>query len=765
MQNVRYIIKNIDENTFSSSFVLIDEVMGSAVIKKTDEKTFEVSNIFIKEEYRRFKHGSKILSAAFSEVKKLGGETLFAEAPAELLPFFEKNGFEKCGVTYKKDGARYIKVEKSFVFDGCMWLSFNKELEAAIVKKSFNYTHTHDKNRVYLTVSALGFSEIFVNGKSVSDRLFAPAWSNYNARDLSVLCYPIFDTLTYRVYYERFDITDLLVDGKNTVVFHIGGGWYCQHESRNEGINKYGFLKLCFKITQDGEIIAKSDGDTLFTKSFITRANIYFGETQDLRRGNYDFSTEPTFGEWKKCDEDAAPLSLFRLSNYPEDRVVRRLYPKCIFRRGDYAIYDIGENVAGFPVIRFKDGAALDERCLLRFAEELKSDGSLDFHYSGGRGRMQCEEYIYDGSCKAALHQHFTWHGARYFEVLGEAEVLEYCVAHTDIKKIISFKSSEPVLQWIFDAFIRTQLDNIHCSVPSDCPHRERLGYTGDGQLASRAVMTCFDAEALYRKWLDDIADSQDIFSGHVEHTAPFYGGGGGPGGWGGAMVFVPYNFYEFYGDKTVLEKYYPNMLLYLDYMESHSENSLVVRGEKGGWCLGDWCAPHNKNCLPEPFVNTYFYIRALMCVIEISKILKKDSSVLQERAERIKKAFLEKYFDEKSGTFFGSVEAADAFGFDLGLGNEKTLENIVEKYEKLGEFDTGIFGTYVLIKTLCENGEKKLAKKLLTSNGENSFYNMMKHGATTLWENWDGCDSRNHPMFGAVTEFIVKYFNEVTNY
>ena len=91
MQNVRYIIKNIDENTFSSSFVLIDEVMGSAVIKKTDEKTFEVSNIFIKEEYRRFKHGSKILSAAFSEVKKLGGETLFAEAPAELLPFFEKS--------------------------------------------------------------------------------------------------------------------------------------------------------------------------------------------------------------------------------------------------------------------------------------------------------------------------------------------------------------------------------------------------------------------------------------------------------------------------------------------------------------------------------------------------------------------------------------------------------------------------------------------------------------------------------------------------
>lgn len=759
MQNVKYVINNIGENTFSSDFVLIDEVMGSAVIKKKDEKTFEILSLFVKEPYRRFHHGSKIISNALEQVKKLGGETLFAELPAELLPFFEKNGFAKCGVTYNKDGARYIKVEKSFVFDGCMWLSFNEECEAAIVKKKFEISP--DGQKVYLTAATLGFCEIFVNGKSVSDRLFAPAWSNYNERDLSVLCYPIFDTLTYRVYYERFDITELLKNGENTVVFHIGGGWYCQHESRNEGINKYGFLKLCFKVTANGETVAKSDDDTYFAKSFVTRASIYFGEVQDLRLGNFDFSKEPTSGEWKKCDKAAAPLSLLRLYSYPKDRVVRTITPKCIFKRGDYAVYDIGENIAGFPVIKFKDGAAQDERCLLRFAEELDESGSLNFHYSGGRGRMQCEEYIYDGSYNGELCQHFTWHGARYFDVLGEAEVLEYRVTHTDIKKKVEFKSSDRILQWIFDAFIRTQLDNIHCSVPSDCPHRERLGYTGDGQLVSRAVMTCFEAEGLYRKWLDDIADSQDIYSGHVEHTAPFYGGGGGPGGWGGAIVFVPYNFYEFYGDKGILEKYYPNMLIYLDYMESHSENSLVVRGEKGGWCLGDWCAPGNKNRLPEPFVNTYFYIKALVLTTEISKILGRDACELEKRCARIKKAFLDNYFDEKSGSFFGSVEAADAFGFDLFPEKSKAFDNIVEKYEKLGEFDTGIFGTYVLIKTLCENGKKELAKKLLTSRGENSFYNMMKHGATTLWENWDGCDSRNHPMFGAITEFLVKYFNE----
>ena len=337
----------------------------------------------------------------------------------------------------------------------------------------------------------------------------------------------------------------------------------------------------------------------------------------------------------------------------------------------------------------------------------------------------------------------------------------EYRVVHTDIKPIVKFKSSNETLQWIFDAYMRTQMQNIHCCVPSDCPHRERLGYTGDGQLTVNSVMTCFDAEGLYRKWLQDIADCQDIYSGHVQHTAPFYGGGGGPGGWGGAMVIVPYAFYKHYGDKEIIEKYYPNMLMYFDYLEEHSENGLVVREEVGGWCLGDWCSPEDRNLIPEPFVNTYFYLKTLSMAIEISEVLGKPAKELKTRYEKVKKAFLDKYYDKKTGTFCGSAEACDAYGYDLGFGNEKTLKAIVDKYTKLGEFDTGIFGTDILIRTLCENGHKDLAFNLLTSEKENTFYNMKKQGATTLWENWNGAYSHSHPMFGAVVEYIVKYFNE----
>ena len=642
-------------------------------------------------------------------------------------------------------------------FGEAQWLTFGAETEAVIAEKQFVVDETVGTT---LTVTGLGFCEIYVNGINAAERLCAPAWTNYLPTDTAHMSYPIFDTMTYRILYEEIDITPFLKKGKNQVVFHIGGGWFCQHESRNEGVKPYGTLMLCFQITQNGVSIAKSDAQVLWKKSFITRQNIYFGEKQDLRIGGYDFS-KPDSGEAARAHATpvAAPAAILSRQDCPEDRVIRTVYPKEVFRKGDYAIYDIGENVSGYPVVEF-DGTEQDEVISLRFAEELDADGALDFSFTGGCHRIQREEYIYDGKA-AFAHQHFTWHAGRYFDMIGNAKVSAFHVVHTDLKQKAVFRSSDPVLQWIFDSFIRTQLNNSHCSIPSDCPHRERLGYTGDGQLTSNAVMDCFEAESFYRKWIRDIADCQDIHNGHVQHTAPFYGGGGGPGGWGGAIVFVPYNFYQHYKDRALLETYYPNMLSYLDYMDKHSENGLVVREEKDGWCLGDWCSPENRNLLPPAFVNTFFFLRALNCVTEIAGILGKDATALAEKKERVTAAFLKNYYDEATGTFYHSVEAADAYGYALGLGDARTLEALVKKYTALGAFDSGIFGTYFIIGVLCENGHKEVAKQLLTSKKENTFYHMMSHGATTLWESWEGRDSRDHPMFGAVVEYLIKYFNE----
>ncbi len=730
-------------------------VIGCGSVVNNANGEFEIYKIAVKEHYRNFGLGKKIFELLKAYAIDNGAQKLVAVCRTNALWFVEKNGLAKSGVPV--DG--YIKCEKNLVFQGARWVQFGGEIHSVIARCDFV---ADKKAPTELVVSGLGFCDIYINGKCISDRVLAPAWTNYVRSSTHTMEYPIFDTMTNRILYERIDASRFIKKGKNIIVFHIGGGWFTQRECINEGVKSYGDLMLCFKLTQGDKILAKSDEFTKYKKSFVQRANLYYGEDQDARVGGYDFAdvSESVEG-WSNARVIPDPISLLQEQDCLPDKIIRKLKPKCIFRRGDYAVYDIGENITGYPVIEFDERAYTGDGCTIRFAEELNDDGSLAFHSAGGEFRMQKDTFVYDNRCKE-FYPRFTWHGARYFDVLGRVRVKEYRVTHTDMKPIVKFKSSNETLQWIFDSYIRTQLSNVHGCVPSDCPHRERLGYTGDGQLTADVVMTCFDAEKMYRKWMQDIADCQDIYTGHVQHTAPFYGGGGGPGGWGGAMVIVPYIFYKHYGDKGVLEQYYPNMLMYLDYLKSHSEGGIVTREELGGWCLGDWCSPKDRNLIPEPFVNTYFHLKTLAMTIEIGELLGKPVKELKARYQQVKKAFTDKYYDKKTSTFYGSVEACDAYGYDLGLGNEKTLEAIVNKYEKLGQFDTGIFGTDILLRTLCENGHTDLAFKLLTNEKENSFYNMKKHGATTLWENWDGAHSHSHPMFGAVVKYIVEYFNEI---
>lgn len=749
-----YAKSELDEAAKHVAYSINGVVIGCGSVAHLGNGEYEIYKIAVKKNYRKFNLGEKIFDLLKAFALENNAKKIVAVCRTDALWFAEKNGLAKCGVPV--DG--FIRCEKNLVFQGARWVQFGGEIHSVIARCDFV---ADKKAPAELVVSGLGFCDIYINGKCISDRVLAPAWTNYVKSSTETMEYPIFDIMTNRILYERIDVSRFIKKGKNTIVFHIGGGWFTQRECINEGVKSYGDLMLCFKLTQGDNILAKSDEAVKYKKSFVQRANIYYGEDQDARVGGYDFTdiSECT-DSWADADVICDPLSVLQEQDCLPDKIIRKLKPKCIFRRGDYAVYDIGENVTGYPVIEFNEGTYIGDGCTIRFAEELKDDGTLAFHSAGGEFRMQKDTFIHDNKCKE-YYPRFTWHGARYFDVFGRVTVKEYRVSHTDMKPIVKFKSSNETLQWIFDAYIRTQLSNVHGCVPSDCPHRERLGYTGDGQLTADVVMTCFDAEKMYRKWMQDIADCQDIYTGHVQHSAPFYGGGGGPGGWGGAIVIVPYTFYKHYGDKAVLEKYYPNMLMYLGYLDSHSDNGIVMREELGGWCLGDWCSPKDRNLIPEPFVNTYFYLKAFEMTIEIAELIGKPSKDLKVRYKDVKKVFMDKYYDKKTSTFYGSVEACDAYGYDLGFGDEKTLEAIVDKYEKLGEFDTGIFGTDILLRTLCESGHKDLAFKLLTNEKENSFYNMKKQGATTLWENWDGAHSHSHPMFGAVVKYLVEYFNE----
>ena len=252
--------------------------------------------------------------------------------------------------------------------------------------------------------------------------------------------------------------------------------------------------------------------------------------------------------------------------------------------------------------------------------------------------------------------------------------------------------------------------------------------------------------------------------NGHVQHTAPFMGGGGGPAGWGGAIAVVPYEMYKIYGDKETFRRYLPKILRYFDYLDSRSSGGLVCREEEGGWCLGDWCPPEQIT-ICEPFVNTALYVKQMMMTKEASEAIgeSETAAMLEKRIEEKKQAILSAYYSPQTGSFIGDAQGANSFAVDIGLGGERAFNNTKKKYDDADSFDTGIFGTDILTRVLFERGCADTAFHLLTSTGKGSFYNMKKQGATTIWENWDGERSHSHPMFGAVTRYLFSFILGIT--
>lgn len=636
------------------------------------------------------------------------------------------------------------------MFGDAQWVAPSQECSQPMIRGTFRAAEPVQAN---ITVCGLGFFELFINGERVAEDCFVPAWSDYEDHRFQNGGREITDRFAHRVYCMRYDITPFVQAGVNTAAFALGAGWY-------EKVG-YGTVKLCYRLTvteHDGsENTFVSGNALLWAPSHVVSSQVLRGEVHDYRLERPDFARndfDP--GGWQNVKTVPAPVSDFLLQTCPADRVIRSLAPTVVKRYGRHTIYDAGENITGWPVIelRSRRGAKTEAK----YTEELGKNGRLNsasYTYRHNPKRMQRDWYISDGTHRE-VRPRFLWHAFRYFSLSNNAVPLRVDVVHADVEVTSSFACSDKTLNWYYGAFIRTQLCNMHAGIPSDCPQREGRGYTGDGQLACDAAMLMLGAKEFYRKWLGDIADCQDEATGHVQYTAPYIPSGGGPGGWGCAVVEVPYTFYRHYGEKAVLEAFFPRMLRYFDYLDAHSEDGLVVSDYPGAWCLGDWCTPGDIQIAP-PLINTYFAVKSMKRAVEIAGLIGRESIIpdLEQRIAARKKAIVDRYFDPATGDFDGDIQGSGAFAVDIGLGDSRTFANIVEKYRRLGMYDTGIFGTDILTRVLFERGEGELAVSLLANKKEVSFHHMMQQGATTLWEYWSGKKSHSHPMFGAAARYL----------
>lgn len=632
------------------------------------------------------------------------------------------------------------------LFGGARWMTPDADDLTPLCRQRFAAPKAR---RATLTICGLGFFEAWLNGRRVTQDLFVPLATNYHPRPMQVDGRPFAEEMACRLLGCRYDVTGLLAEGANLLGVRLAPGYY-----HYDHTPVYGPARLIFRLeieTADGDTCEVLSGDELrWHASEVVRAAFTRGEEQALGRAPDDWlQPEAATDGWRPMQPSPLPETDYQLMQSPADRVIRRLCPVCIGHFEDKKVYDIGENITGRPLVACYGSGTVR----LRMAEERTPDGRLDEHsFETLRGQQLV---VHTDGRPRTVTLRTTWLAGRYIELAGAAELTGFEEIHSDVAVTARFVCADPVLNWLFSAYLRTQLSNMHGGIPSDCPHIERRGYTGDGQLAGEAAMQLLDAKAFYRKWIDDIADCQDRRSGHVQYTAPYVPSGGGPGGWGCAIVEVPYTYYKVYGDPGPMRQLYPQMLRWFDYLDAHSEEGLVTSDQPGCWCLGDWCTAE-KIAIPAPFVNNYFYIKSLRRVLTFCP--EGDRAALQARERRCCEALVRHYWNASDGSFCGGVQGADAFAVDLGLGDERTLANLVQKYQALGGYDTGIFGTDILTRVLFTHGQAPLALQLLASRNRWGYAQWMRQGATTLWEYWTGERSHSHPMFGAAARYLHQY-------
>ncbi len=640
---------------------------------------------------------------------------------------------------------------KEKYFGSADWVEFSESFVSVLARKDFC---ADDIVSARLSVIGLGFFEGYINGKIISDEKFVPLNTEFHKRTL-LREYGVWpEELSYRIYVSQYDVTSFIESGKNCICFMLGDGWY--GSNRHE---KFGNKKLIFSLTltdSKGNITKiDSDDAVLCKEGFIKKYDLTEGETQDFT--DYDDSwlqKEADCSHWEKATPCDFPETRYMTTDCPADKVMEVLYPAIIKVTDDYKIYDIGKNTTGNLVIALP--AEKGRAVKITGSEEKTAENELE-----PTKIMEQEAEFICGDTEREASQKFTWHASRFFRVPADIKVLRFDVIYTDVEVNSYFTSTNEVLQWLYDAFINTQLSNMHSGIPSDCPHLERRGYTGDGQLAADAVMTTVDARKFYDKWIEDISDCQDRASGHVQNTAPYVRSGGGPGGWGGAIVHMPYLYYKHYGDPSFMIKLYPQIKEYFRFLDEHSRGNLVSRDVPLEWCLGDWCTP-TKIRIPPRFVNTYFYVKyidEILACKEVLKLSSKEVKAFREKRKVLVTAIKKTYYNEKTGDFARNIQGANAFAADIGIGTKKTFDNMIKVYdEKHMYYNTGIFGTDILTRVLFKYGRADLAIKLLSSEGKYSFGNLKNQDATTLWEYWTGRRSHSHPMFGAVVAYLFRF-------
>ncbi len=622
---------------------------------------------------------------------------------------------------------------------------------APMFRKEFNVNKQVKKAVAYVT--GLGYFELYLNGEKVGDDVLVPNQTNYGKRPALTEQYiPLDDNFReYKVMYLAYDISDKLKNGENAVGSILGNGFYnpAKHWALGYGTPRF-LAQIHVTYTDGSEDVIVSDESWKVSKSPILMDMVYYGEHYDARLEQDGWCTAGfDDGTWKQATPRKAPEGKLVAHTAYTDKVVEQLQPIRIEKmyNGNYKV-DFSEEVSGWVRLKNVEGPAGQKVDIKYLCNTFSGDNS----------------YIFRGEGKENYAARFNWFIFREVEIENWPGVLHpenICaeVVNTEVEKSAEFQTSNTMFNQINKIWQRTQTDNMHGGIASDCPHRERSPYTGDGQVSCVTVMHNFDARNFYHKWIHDIIGAQNVKTGYVPNGAPWQPGCGGGVAWGAAVCIMPWEFYLHYGAKDMLEDAFEPMTEYVRYMHTWVDDDGIMYSQRVGrdgkvlrWFnLGEWVTPGD---LPrDDLVHTFYLWRCADFTSKAALALGKDKEYEKYKAlaEKTKDAFHKRFYNAGEGTYGNS--GANIFALKMGVPESqysKVVKALKENIKKnKGHLDTGIFGTQFFFEVLSENGMQDLAYEAMNKKDEPGYGRWLQLGATTTWEHWDTNNSHNHPMFG----------------
>lgn len=630
--------------------------------------------------------------------------------------------------------------------------------------------------RVVVYASALGMYELYINGSRAGRQEFSPGWTDYKSR----------------LQYQWYDVTALLEAGENLLMGHLGTGWYKGDLGGWLGLRGiYGsrnWFSMLMHITyEDGEQeTVSTDESWKSCRSPVLYSEIYHGEV-------YDAMQERAVDEMK---QDLLSLSGVVSENKDSLCMVFQEGPEVLAQEiikpvaelhdsSGRIILDFGQNLTG--QIRFSVDGKAGESIRLYHGEILDQNG--DLYTENLRSAKQKIEYLCRGDGTEIWKPHFTFQGFRYvlidtFSGAYSADRFEAIVYHSDMVRGGHFSCSDARVNKLFKNIVWGMKGNF-IDIPTDCPQRdERLGWTGDAQVFINTACRLYDTGMFFKKWLADMRSEQHD-DGGIPHVIPDIFEAvpaekrsipsASATGWADAAVICPWELYLQYGNRSFLSDNYDMMRRWVAYMEQHAADGLIW---DSGFHFGDWLALDGEEgsyfgATPNDLTATAFYANSVKIMEQSAAVLQlaEDEAYYHELHDQIVRAFSTRFLRE-DGSLTVQTQTAHVLALHFDLVPERCVPGIIENLVTLIEkadmhLNTGFLGTPYLCDVLTDHGRCDIAYALLLQDTFPSWLYQVKHGATTIWEHWDGIkpdgslwsadmNSFNHYAYGSIGAWLM---------